>query len=467
MRVRLRGPRSGEAGRRADRFDPDEDEDDSDPTERGAVGVVVSPGRVLVLDLLDARRTARIEAIDVFDAAGEPVSARFVSSYRDYGAILVEPARPLGGALALDRRPVRDRQGDFLVDARVRIRGDRRDIDCAPCRLSLFTTDPRGDVLPVLRGSADDHFLFDGAGRLVAVPVERRVPGPPRERWRRDDAMLLPATRLAALVRAPQANAEPALVPLPPEEESCPAWLGVEVQGLDRDLAQANGVSHLTANGKSGVLVSYVYDDSPAREAGLEPGFVLLRLQVPGRPRPVDLVQREERPDSFSIRILGADAERRYQESRPGYLPWPSAEHGVNRALSELGVGTPFVLEYAVAGQVRSASMRVSRAPPHHEVAPLLRSEEIGATVRDLTYEVRRHFRMERHAPGVIVSDVERGSRAAVAGLRRFDLVLRIDDRPVTDAAAFGRAASADGDLRLIVKDRVKDRVVRIAAASR
>ena len=64
----------------------------------------------------------------------------------------------------------------------------------------------------------------------------------------------------------------------------------------------------------------------------------------------------------------------------------------------------------------------------------------------------------------MIVSKVERGERAAVAGLRRFDIVLRVNDQPVADAAAFGKAVAATGELRLTVKDKLKERVVKIAA---
>jgi S1-C subfamily serine protease len=147
--------------------------------------------------------------------------------------------------------------------------------------------------------------------------------------------------------------------------------------------------------------------------------------------------------------------------------PWPSAESSINRTLTDLGVGRDFTLEYAVAGEVRKKEMKVAEAPVHYEAAPLRKSEDLGLTVRDLTYEVRRYFQLDPGATGVLVSKVERGGRASVAGLRMFDVVFRVDDQPVADVAAFEKATQATGELRLAVKDKLKERIVKIAAGAK
>jgi len=114
---------------------------------------------------------------------------------------------------------------------------------------------------------------------------------------------------------------------------------------------------------------------------------------------------------------------------------------------------------------VKRVDLAVEEGPVHHEAAPLRKSESLGTTVRDLTYEVRRYYQLDDAVAGVIVSKVERGTRAAVAGLRRFDIVLRVDDQPVPDVAAFEKATEKGAALRLTVKDRLKERVVKIAEA--
>ena len=50
-------------------------------------------------------------------------------------------------------------------------------------------------------------------------------------------------------------------------------WLGVQVQSVDDDLAEGLGLSEA-----SGVLVSDVIPDSPAEDAGIQPGDIILRF---------------------------------------------------------------------------------------------------------------------------------------------------------------------------------------------
>ena len=65
---------------------------------------------------------------------------------------------------------------------------------------------------------------------------------------------------------------DPSNVPLTEQEESRLAWVGVELQPLNKELARANNVSKLTRDGQIGALVSYVYPGSPAEKAGVEVG---------------------------------------------------------------------------------------------------------------------------------------------------------------------------------------------------
>ena len=455
-------------------FGGSDDSEASDATERDVPGVVVGENRVLVLHTMDAEATSRLEVVTVHPEGGDPVPAKFVATYRHYGAFLVETEKPIAGAVALSKAPVRSRRNQLLYVAEVRVQGEKRLVRSQHARFTSFSEGWRRQIVPEMESAANQYF-FDEEGALVTIPVLRRLPER-AQRWRNDEPIALPAEYLAPLLQDPAAHADPAIVPVVADREGRLAWLGVELQPLDRELARVNGVSAFTQDGRSGALVSYVYPGSPAAKAGLEPGLVLLRVHTPDRPKPVDV---EGSDDRMSFRAsffegMGEDVEERFGDMM-GFQPWPSIETELNKTLTAIGFGKPITLEYANGGAVKKVELVVEESPVHYEAAPLHKSEPLGFTVKDLTYEVRRHYQLDgtpaadgtRTPPveGVIVSKVERGGRAAVAGLRRFDVVLRVNDAPVTDVAGFAKAIAVPGEIRLGVKDKLKERVVKIAAA--
>ena len=59
-----------------------------------------------------------------------------------------------------------------------------------------------------------------------------------------------------------------------------------------------------------------------------------------------------------------------------------------------------------------------------------------------MTFEVRRYFQLGPDAPGVIVTGLEKGSSASIAGLRPYELILSVDGEEVLDAEGFGSVIS-------------------------
>jgi serine protease Do len=180
-------------------------------------------------------------------------------------------------------------------------------------------------------------------------------------------------------------------------------WLGVSMQELSPPLAKAFGHGSL-----KGVLVSDTMPGSPAREAGLENGDIIVGF---GR-TPVE--------GPAELRNLVA-------KSRPGQ----SAKLTVVRK-----------------GRKRTVEVEVGELPAEHE-SP--RSEHMpepmgdaftGLSVIALTEDIARQLKLPKDAFGVVVAGVEEGSPGHEAGLKRGDVIHEIDGQRIQSLADFQRAAS-------------------------
>jgi len=104
--------------------------------------------------------------------------------------------------------------------------------------------------------------------------------------------------------------------------------------------------------------------------------------------------------------------------------------------------GKPIVKEFTVV-----------QSPAHYDSAKRYKSDSLGLSVRDLTYEVRRYFQKPDDEPGIIVAKIEPGSRASVAGLKPFELITHVNNEAVPDVATFEKlVTTAKTELRLNVK---------------
>jgi serine protease Do len=174
-------------------------------------------------------------------------------------------------------------------------------------------------------------------------------------------------------------------------------WLGVEMQALSRELA-----SYLDLPVRAGILIGYVYRESPAERAGLKVGDVLVSLEG----EPID-VQRDEELASFAERILRAGAEARVEF---GYLR---------------------------DGERREVSVELAPAPRSAREAETFKATELDLTVRELTYDYLATRFLEPDQPGVVVVAPPVGVSSNVNRMAPGDLVVRVGDEPVADLARF------------------------------
>ncbi len=292
-------------------------------TVQHVLGVAVDPHTLLVLAELKPTVTARLERIRVY--TDPPMDAKFKGTLQDFGAFVVETEKPITGGPAFSGADFLDLRNVVLPSAEIYLQGEKRVAYFQPRRIDRFAMGWRGNLFPLIFQDTTNLFLFDQEGKLLAMPLAQREKASVSEsqRYGGHDDRMTPVAQLAPVLSSLKENSDPNNVPLTEEEENRLAWVGVELQAMSQELARANSVSDLTKDGETGGLVTFVYPGSPAAKAGVEPGWILLRVDVEGQPKPIDVQVESDRfgGQPFPWDRLG-DASESVFDRIP--TPWPS-----------------------------------------------------------------------------------------------------------------------------------------------
>jgi serine protease Do len=178
-------------------------------------------------------------------------------------------------------------------------------------------------------------------------------------------------------------------------------WLGVIIQDVTRDLAESFGMKK-----PAGALIAQVLPDSPAAKSDLQVGDVILEFNGREVVSSTDLppiVGRTPVGDKVPVLVMRAGKQTRLRVQ-----------------LGELPEDEPRVA--------------ASEAPKPTKTGRL------GVSVTDLTSQQRREIDLDQD--GVLVEQVERGA-AAEAGIRKGDVILRLNNEPVRNASDFDRLVKA------------------------
>jgi Do/DeqQ family serine protease len=176
-------------------------------------------------------------------------------------------------------------------------------------------------------------------------------------------------------------------------------WLGVVIQDLTDELATSFGVRE-----REGVLVADVMKGGPGEAAGLRPGDVIVRL------------------GTTKIREV-PDLQRRVANVAPGQ----AVEVGVVRDRT-----------------THRVTVRVGEMPAEDTTAAEVDPgpEGFGLQVEPLAPDIAERLGLP-FSHGLLVTDVAGGGPGERAGLRRGDVILEVDRKPVHDAPSLQRALSA------------------------
>jgi serine protease Do len=438
-----------------ERFTSREDE----ATVQHVLGVFTDSKTVLVLANLKATTTARLERIRVM--TDPPMDAKFAATLSDYGALVAKTETAASGMPGLSTADLAALRGAALPAADILLQGENRVTYVQERRIASIHVGFRGNLYPEIPARDEALFLFDGEGDLLALPLAQREKASTESRYGGGAPLLTSVVPVKNALADLGANSDKNNVPLSEDEEGRLAWLGFELQPLTQELARANGVADQTQDGRTGALVTFVYPNSPAAQAGVQMGWVLLRLDVEGQPKPIDV---DMEGDIFSDEPFPWDRLDSAPETVFDRIPtpWPSAENSLLRSLTDIGFGKKFVAEFAHDKKLDKKDFAIVQGPPTFQSAPKYKSAGLGITVRDLTYEVRRYMQKQDDDPGVIIGKIEMGSKASVAGLKPYEVITHVNDQPVRNVKDFENASKDQTELRLSIKRMAAGRIVKI-----
>jgi S1-C subfamily serine protease len=180
-------------------------------------------------------------------------------------------------------------------------------------------------------------------------------------------------------------------------------WLGAGLQSVTKEIAESLGLDR-----PEGVLVTDVTPKSPAEEAGLKAGDLITGIDQ----QPVADVE------AFSYRYA----------MRP--------------------LGSSASLAVARAGRPLQLTVKLIAAPelPRDPVKIAGDSPFAGATVINLSPAVAEEYSLDSTKQGVVVSEVDDDSRAAVLSLQKGDVILAVNDTKIATTQDLARVTSVQHD---------------------
>lgn len=421
-------------------------------SEAVGYGIKLKNGQVLVPLALAPSETARIQKI-FFNENGKSVSARFVGSLPYFGGFVVEPEQKLSGSgIALDRETLAKRIFSRVYLTEIRSFGHGAELDTRLAEMNSLKPGFRGLPAPVFSvGRNHDLAVFSPDGTLLALSLKKRA-------LKNDynPERIVPSILIADLMK----TFDGANVPRSGTPEN--TWLGVEYQSLNPALARANHAAEFTEDGKRGLLVTHVYPDSPAAKMGLKTGDILVSMtpERTGVPLPFEGYEfQQNRNDRFPWEQYDR-IPAQYLDQVPA--PWGSVKNALNELFGKVGIGGKGILSIVSDGRLITRPFVVSAAPESFDTTEKFKEDTLGLTVCNLTYEVRNYFQLKPLDTGVIVSKVQPGGLAAVAGIKPYEILISVNGEPVGDLASFRKLIKGQTELRIGVRRLAVTRIVTI-----
>ena len=187
-----------------------------------------------------------------------------------------------------------------------------------------------------------------------------------------------------------------------------PGWMGVKVQQVTREMAAAMGSQQ-----PEGSVVSWVLPDSPAQKAGIAIGDIIIRYADYAPPDERALLRRIAHTpvgDTVQVALL---------------------HDGIQRML-------PVTIESWPRSQWDKRDAPMTPERPKLTIPP-----DLGLTLSAVPTSERAQLGLEDGLSGVLIISVLGGSDAAERGMLDGDVILRVQDRPITTPTDVQEAITA------------------------
>ena len=214
-------------------------------------------------------------------------------------------------------------------------------------------------------------------------------------------------------------NTARALIPqLVEHGEVTRGYMGVHIQPITEDLARA-----MDLDDRKGALVAEVIPGSPAEEAGVKRGDVIVSF------------------DGKSV----------------------DESHDLPAMVAATPVGEKASLTLLRDGRERELTLEVGRLETESAKVKTPSAEDAegrwGLRLQDLTPQIAQRLGVDADQ-GAVVTDVEPGSPAERASLRRGDVILEVDRKPVASAQDVKQAVGDKDSVLLLVQQKEIKRFV-------
>lgn len=200
-------------------------------------------------------------------------------------------------------------------------------------------------------------------------------------------------------------------------------WLGVSIQEVDAVIAEKLGLDR-----PIGALISYIFDNTPAAESGLQKGDVIAAIND------------ETIKNVNHLRAVIAT-----------YKPATTVSISIIRDRQTQDISV-------------TLDARSTRLPRSAEDFERHIDSWKGLSVQNLTADLAEKLG-HTAAEGVLIADVEQGSAAAKAGLRKGDLILEVESQAIRSVAEFKSAVEKvehGVPILLLVKQEKQTRYVTV-----
>jgi serine protease Do len=178
-------------------------------------------------------------------------------------------------------------------------------------------------------------------------------------------------------------------------------WLGVSIQNVTPELAKQFDI----AEDAKGVVVSDVYDATPAAQAGLKPGDVVVAYN--------------------GQKIENVNELRQH--------------------VADTAPGTTAKLKVLRGGKEMDLAVKIAKQTPE-ALAMAANPEDVrsnlGMSVQDITPEIATGLGI-KGALGVVVTDLTPGGPAETAGIKQDDIITQVKKEPVKNVQEFNKALAS------------------------